>query len=91
MDDPCIKHFDSSKLVVLRTDFLSFGFGYVLLQPGNDAASVSAAQDYSGGKGFTFTTKESKAVLHPVCFGARKTRGNEAHLHSHLGEGFSGN
>jgi hypothetical protein len=29
-------------------------------------------------------------VLHPVCFGARRTRGNESQLHSHLGEGFAG-
>jgi hypothetical protein len=35
-------------------------------------------------------TKGSKAILHPVCFGARRTRGNEIRLHSHLGEGFSG-
>jgi len=35
-------------------------------------------------------TKGSKAILHPVCFGTRCTRGNEVRLHSHLGEGFSG-
>jgi len=35
-------------------------------------------------------TKGSQAILHPVCFVARKTRGNETRLHSHFGEGFSG-
>jgi hypothetical protein len=35
-------------------------------------------------------TKSSSAVLHPVCFGARRSRGNEVRLHSHLGEGFAG-
>ena len=35
-------------------------------------------------------TEESKAVLHPVCFGARKCRGNEVRLHFHLGECFVG-
>jgi len=35
-------------------------------------------------------TKGSKAILHPVCFGTRCTRGNEVRLHSHLGEAFSG-
>ena len=35
-------------------------------------------------------TKDSKAILHLVCFGARCTRGNEVWLHSHLSEGFSG-
>ena len=89
-DEPCIKHFDSTKLIKIRTNFSSFGFGFVVLQPSDDAASISSAQDYRSGKGYTFMTKESKATLHPVCFGARKTRGNEARLHSHLDEGFSG-
>ena len=54
--DPCIKRFDSNKLVVIRTDFSSFGFSFVVLQPGNNAASISAANDYREGKGFTFMT-----------------------------------
>jgi hypothetical protein len=35
-------------------------------------------------------TKDSQAVLHPICFGARKCRGNEVRLHSHLAECFAG-
>jgi hypothetical protein len=61
----------------------------MLLQPGNDAASIKATQDYQDGKGFTLMTKESTAALHPVCFGARKCRGNEVCLHSHLGKCFA--
>jgi len=72
---------------MLRSDFSAKGFGYVLLQPGNDEASTNTAKDYLEGKGFNFMTKDSKAILHPVCFGARRTRGNEVRLHS---EGFSG-
>ena len=90
LDDPCIQRFDHTKLIILRTDFSALGFGYVLLQPGDDSASTAAAQDYRDGKGFSFMTKDSRAILRPVCFGARKTRGNETRLHSHLGEGFSG-
>ena len=90
LSDPCIQRFDHHKLIVLRTDFSSKGFGYVLLQPGNNEGSVKAAQDYLDDKGFNFMTKNSKAILHPVCFGARRTRGNKIRLHSHLGEGFSG-
>jgi hypothetical protein len=74
----------------LRTNFSSRGFGYLLLQPANDAASTQAMQDYREGKGFSFMTKGSIAILHPVCFGFRRTRGNEVRLHSYLGEGFSG-
>ncbi len=64
--DPCIQRFDYRKLVVLRTDFSSFGFGYVLLQPGNDKASVRAAQDYRAGKGFSFMSTGSKSILLPI-------------------------
>jgi hypothetical protein len=88
--DPCIQRFDHRKLIVLRSNFSAKGFGYVLLQPGKDEASTNTAKDYLEGKGFNFMTKDSKAILHPVCFGARRTRGNEVQLHSHLGEGFSG-
>jgi hypothetical protein len=85
----CLKRFDYRKLVVLRTDFSAMGFGYVLLQPGSDNASMQVAQDYRCGKAFTFMTKGLLATLHPVCFGAQKCRGNEVRLHSHLGECFA--
>ncbi len=38
--DPCIQCFDHHKLIVLQRDFSAKGFGYVLLQPGNDEASA---------------------------------------------------
>jgi hypothetical protein len=90
LSDPCIQRFDYRKLIVLHSDFSARGFGFVLLQPGNDEASQEAEQDYHDGKGFSFMTKDSKAILRPVCFGARRTRGNKVRQHSHLGEGFSG-
>ncbi len=89
--DPCLQHFDHRKLAILRTDFSSLGFGYMLLQPGNDKASLQAALNYRDRKGFSFMTKESTALLHPVCFGACKCRGNKVRLHSHLGKCFAGN
>ena len=48
-------------------------------------------QALQDGKGFTFMTKDSKAVLHPICFGAWKCRSNKIRLHSHLGKCFAGN
>jgi len=36
-------------------------------------------------------TKESSAILRPVCFGCQKSCGNEVRLHSHLGEIFARN
>ncbi len=90
VSDPCVQRFDYHRLCVLRTNFSLQGFGYVLLQPENDAASTQAMQDYRKGKGFFFMTKGSMAILRPVCFGSRRTRGNEVRLHSYLDEGFSG-
>jgi hypothetical protein len=90
INDPCLQQFNYCKLVVLRTDFSALGFGYVLLQPGNDDALIQVSQDYREGKGFSFMTKELLATLHPICFGARKCRGNKVWLHSRLGECFAG-
>ncbi len=90
ISNPCLQRFDYQKLVVLCTDFSALGSGYVLLQPGNNNASIKALQDYRDGTGFSFMTKDSPAVLHPVCFGARKCCGNEVQLHSYLGKCFAG-
>ena len=90
LSDPCLLRFDYRKLIVLRTDFSKDGFGFVLCQPASDDATLNAVQEYRDEKGFLFMTKGSSAVLHPVCFGARRSRGNEVRLHSHLGEGFAG-
>ncbi len=45
---------------------------------------------YQSRADFSFITKTSVAVLHPVAFGAHHCRGNEVQLHSYLGEEFSG-
>jgi hypothetical protein len=90
LSDPCLLGFDYQKLIVLRTDFSMDGFGFVLCQPTSDKATLKAVQEYWDGKGFSFMTKSSSAVLHPICFGARQSRSNKVRLHSHLGEGFAG-
>lgn len=88
--DPCLVRYDHRKLLVLRTDFSSKGFGYVATQPADDDASLSAMHEFMNGGEFTFMKKDSLAILKAVAFGSRRTRGNEIRLHSHLGEGFSG-
>ncbi len=40
---------------------------------------------------FTFMTKGSTAIFHPIAFGCHRTCGNECQLHSHLDKCFSGN
>jgi hypothetical protein len=61
--NPCIQRFDH-RIIVLRSNFSVKGFGYVLLQPGNDEASANAAKDYLEGKGFTLFY--TRYVLVPV-------------------------
>ena len=90
ISDPCLMRFNPNCLVVLRTDFSAKGFGYVICQPGTNAASEQAMAAFQAGHDFTFMTKESSTVLRLVAFGSRRCRGNEIHLHSHLGEGFAG-
>ncbi len=65
-------------------------FPTVTCQPADNDVSLAAMHRCMRGDGFDFMTKTLSAVLHPVAFGCRRTRGNEAKLHSHLGEGFAG-
>ena len=90
LSDPCLLHLDYRKLIVLRTGFSKDGFGFVLCQPASDKAMLKAVQEYRDGKGSSFMTKCSSAILHPICFGARQSHGNKVWLHSHLGKGFAG-
>jgi hypothetical protein len=87
--DPCLMRSNHQCLIVLCTDFLSHIFGYVMCQLGNDEASNEAMNAYRSSADFSFMTKTSTATLHPVEFGARRCRGNEVCLHSHLSQGFS--
>jgi hypothetical protein len=89
--DPCLQCYDHHKLLVLRTNFSANGFSHVACQPADDEVLLSAMHHYMQGEGFDFMSKTSTAIVHPVTFGCRCTRINEKHLHSHLGEGFSGN
>jgi hypothetical protein len=56
-------------LIILRTNFLSQGFGYVVCQPGTDAALEAAMVAYCSGSDFAFIRKEFSAVICPVAFG----------------------
>jgi hypothetical protein len=87
---PCLMHLNHKRLVVIRTNFSSKGFGYVVCQPGTDVASKQAMAAYWAGKDFAFMTKESSVVLRLVAFGGRRCCGNKICLHSHLGKGFTG-
>jgi hypothetical protein len=56
--NPCLLWFDHRKLTVLRTDFSTLGFGYVVCQPGNDKCSLAKTSQYMSGNGFGFMSKD---------------------------------
>jgi hypothetical protein len=89
LSDPCLQRYDHRKLLILRTNFSAKGFGYVACQPANNEISLAVMKRCMRGEGFEFMTKTSAAVLHPIAFGCRRTRGNKTRLHSHLGKGFA--
>jgi hypothetical protein len=56
--NPCLMHFNHKRLVVLRTNFLSKGFSYVVCQPGTDTASEQAMAVYQEEQDFAFMTMD---------------------------------
>jgi hypothetical protein len=66
LSDPCLVRFNHKRLIVLRTDFSSRGFGFVVSQPGTDECSEAAMVAYRSGSDFAFMTKEATGVLRPV-------------------------
>jgi hypothetical protein len=70
LDDPCLCHFDPSKLTVLCTNFSSKGFGYVVCQPDSDSVSLELVLQFMLGNGFHFLTKTDGGILYPVAFGS---------------------
>jgi hypothetical protein len=92
LEDPCLRRFNPAKLTVLRTDFSSKGFGYVVCQPDNDDnVSLEHVSQFMSGNGFHFLTTTNGRVLHPAAFGGWRAHGNEKYLHLYLGEAFCGN
>ena len=62
---------------------------YNLCQPADDAASMAAMWREMEGGDCEFLKPNSNLMLESTGFGLRRTRGREADLHSHLGEGFA--
>jgi hypothetical protein len=87
--NPCLCRFDHKKLTVLRTDFSSQCFGYVVCQPDDDDASLQLVAQYMSGNGFGLMASTSKGTLYPAAFGSRGTCGHEPHLYSYFGEIFT--
>jgi hypothetical protein len=71
LHNPCLCCFNHRKQTILRTDFSSHGFSYIVCQPDDNNASLQLVDQYMSGNGFGFMTSTSKCTLYPVAFGSR--------------------
>ena len=89
LTEPVLQRIDRTKRQYLRTDFCALGFGFVVLQPGNDAASLEAMQREIDGGECKFDVKKKGPKLLPCSFGAKKISGYQKHVHGSYGEGLA--
>ena len=87
--DPLLRRADTNKRIYLRTDFSSFGFGFVILQPANDKVSQDAMIREEAGGVCEFDMKKKGPRLLPCAFGSKKIAGYQKHVHGSLGEGLA--
>ena len=85
LSDPIIKRADPEKRVYLRTDFSSIGFGFVVLQPGDDVEGLAAMRREIDGGLCEFDLTKKSPRLYPCAFGAKKIAGYQKHVHGSLG------
>jgi hypothetical protein len=85
LSEPVLQRASIHKRFYLKTDFSSVGLGYALCQPDDSPEALAAMQREDNGGECEFDKCRSKLRLKPCGFGARKTIGNEEHLHSHPG------
>ena len=87
LSDPILQRADIKKRFYIRTDACSRGHGNVLLQPGDDAASLTTMHREINGTECEFElTRAITLKLHPLGFAARKYTKNEKFLHSFMME-----
>ncbi len=77
LKDHYLVQFDPHKHTYLHKDFLSVGFGSVILQPGNDQKSLDAMEREMNGGGCKFMDKGSNISLRLIAFGSCRSRGYE--------------
>ena len=87
LSDPILQWADIKKTLYIRTDACSRGHGNVLIQPGDDSASLAAIHRETIGADCEFElTRASTLKLNHLGFAARKCTKNEKFLHSFMME-----
>ena len=89
LSDPLLRRADKNKRVYLRTDFSSKGFGFVVLQPGDDKISLDAMKREEEGGVCEFDINKKGPRLLPCAMGAKKLPEFQKHVHGSYGEGLS--
>jgi len=83
---PVLARYDSTKPVVLKTDWSSLGLSFILMQPADDEVSKKASEKLCAGHGCDFDLAMTGPRLQPFHCGMRACRGTEQHYHSFVGE-----
>ena len=81
-----LARFDSTKPLILKTDWSSLGFSFILMQPANDEHSRRASEKLVKTGTCNFDTKLDGPRLQAICSGMRSSTSTDAHYHSFVGE-----
>ena len=87
---PVLARFNPLKLTFLKTDWISEGMGWILIQPADDEESTKVATILKETGKCLFDLTKNGARLKPVAFGSRSCNANEVKIHSFTGEGACG-
>ena len=83
---PIIRRYDTKLPTFLKTDWSSFGMGWILMQPADDKESLEAIKTLDNTGECLFDLTSTGPRLLPVAFGSRACSATESHFHSFVGE-----
>ena len=83
---PLLIRYDPMKPVFLKTDWSSYGMGFILCQPDNSKESVEAIKKLEENQECLFDLSSDGVRLQPLAFGSKSCTEAESHFHSFVGE-----
>ena len=89
LSDPLLARLNRDKRQYLKTDFCKLGFGFVVLQSGDDEKSIKAMEREIAGGPCEFDISKAGPRLRPCSFGSKKLASYQQYLHSSYGEGLA--
>jgi len=83
---PCLARYDSTKPCCLKTDWSANGMCWILMQPDNSSASITAMATWHDTSVCSFDSTMGGARLQPLRMGSRQGEEKERCMHSFVGE-----